>query len=60
MSLFIGPRWLNVRIGKRGRMRTSIGPRFARLHVGAGGTGISTGAGPVTWYKPLRRRRRHH
>jgi hypothetical protein len=38
--------------------RVGVGPHWLRLHVGAGGTGISTGAGPVTWYRPLRRRRR--
>ncbi len=48
---------LKVRVSKRG-LRRSLGPRAARLHVGAGGTGISTGAGWWTWYKPLRRRSR--
>lgn len=47
---------LKVRLSKRGA-RWAIGPRWLRLHVGAGGTGISTGAGPVTYYRPLRRRR---
>ena len=61
MSLFIGPRWLGIRIGlrtRRGRVRLSVGPRLFRWHFGAGGDGISTGAGPVSYYKPLRRRRR--
>ena len=35
------------RMHKRG-LRWAIGPRTARLHVGAGGTGVSTGAGPVS------------
>jgi len=39
---------LKVRVSKRG-LRRSLGPRAARLHVGAGGTGISTGAGWWTW-----------
>jgi len=38
---------VKVRLGRRG-VRWAIGPRWLRLHVGAGGTGISTGAGPVT------------
>lgn len=29
-----------------------------RFHGGAGGQGVSTGAGPLTWYQPLRHRRR--
>ncbi len=49
---------VKVRLGRRGA-RWSIGPRAARIHTGGGGgTGVSTGAGPVTWYRPLRRRRR--
>jgi hypothetical protein len=39
-----------------------VGPRIARLHVGAGGTGISTGAGAFTAYKSLggnKKRRRN-
>ena len=41
---------VRVRIAKRG-VRTSIGPRAARLHVGGGyRPGVSTGAGPVTVY----------
>ena len=35
---------VRVRASSRG-VRTSIGPRVARVHVGAGRTGISTGAG---------------
>ena len=27
------------------------GPRMARVHVGGGRTGVSTGAGPFTWYE---------
>jgi hypothetical protein len=49
---------VRVRLDRRGHRRWSVGPRLFRLHSGAGGSGISTGAGPVSWYKPLRRRRR--
>jgi hypothetical protein len=50
---------VRVRIGRRGRVRWGLGPRAARLHIGGHASpGISTGAGPVTAYKPLRRRRR--
>ena len=38
----------------RGGLRIGVGPRAARLHLGAGGTGVSTGAGPWTYYQPLR------
>ncbi len=48
---------VKVRITRRG-VRWAIGPRAARLHVGARGAGVSTGAGPVSWYRPLRRRRK--
>ena len=48
---------LKVRVTRRG-VRWGIGPRAARLHAGAGGKGVSTGAGWWTWYKPLRRRSR--
>ncbi|MBU6244791.1 MAG: hypothetical protein KGP12_06205 [Actinomycetales bacterium] len=44
---------LKLRLTSRG-LRASIGPRAARLHVGAGGPGVSTGAGPVSYYHPLR------
>jgi len=57
MSIWIGPRWLRFRLSKRGT-RVSAGPRLFRVHGGAGGPGISTGAGPVTVYHGLRRRRR--
>jgi hypothetical protein len=40
---------LKVRIGR---------PRWLRFWAGAGGRGVSTGAGPVSMYRPLRRRRR--
>jgi hypothetical protein len=57
MGVYLRPLpWLKARITRRG-MRLGLGPRTARLHVGAGGPGVSTGAGWWTRYKPLRRRR---
>jgi hypothetical protein len=32
-------------------LRLHAGPRLARVHVGGGRTGVSTGAGPFTWYE---------
>lgn len=43
--------------GSRG-VRASVGPRAARVHVGGGRPGISTGAGPVTFYSSLASTRR--
>ncbi len=40
---------VRVRASSRG-VRTSIGPRAARVHVGGGRTGFSTGVGPVSYY----------
>ena len=40
---------VRVRASSRG-VRTSLGPRVARVHVGAGRTGFSTGVGPVGYY----------
>ncbi|MFI6325528.1 DUF4236 domain-containing protein [Nonomuraea sp. NPDC050556] len=43
-----------IRISASSRgMRASLGPRIARVHVGAGRTGLSTGAGPITLYSSL-------
>lgn len=55
MSLYlrIAP-GVKVRVSRRG-LRWSLGPREARLHFGAGGTGVSTGAGPWTAYRRLGR-----
>ncbi len=51
---------VRVRVTTRG-VRTSLGPRAARVHVGGGyRPGVSTGAGPVTLYQSVggsRRRR---
>src|SRR5579875_2384242 len=43
---------VKIRATKRG-LRASVGPRAARVHFGAGGTGVSTGTGPFTYYAPL-------
>jgi hypothetical protein len=40
---------VRVRASSRG-LRTSVGPRIARVHVGGGRSGISTGVGPFTAY----------
>jgi len=39
---------VKVRVTKRG-VRAGIGPRWFRFWAGAGGQGVSTGAGPVSW-----------
>src|SRR4051794_40061444 len=40
-----------VRISASSRgIRAGIGPRAARVHVGAGRTGFSSGVGPFTYY----------
>jgi hypothetical protein len=57
MGLYAGRGWLRLRLIRRG-VRWGLGPRAARLHIGAGGPGISTGAGPLTLYRSLLRRRR--
>lgn len=43
---------VRIRANSRG-LRTSVGPRAARVHFGAGRPGISTGAGPVTLYHSM-------
>lgn len=40
---------VRVRASSRG-LRTSVGPRAARVHFGTGRTGFSSGAGPVSFY----------
>ncbi|WP_128434107.1 DUF4236 domain-containing protein [Streptomyces cyaneus] len=47
LSIKIAP-GLRVSASSRG-ICTSMGPRAARLHVGAGRAGFSTGAGPITY-----------
>jgi hypothetical protein len=39
---------VKVRLTRRG-VRWGLGPRLLRAHFGAGGTGVSTGAGLFTW-----------
>jgi hypothetical protein len=53
MGFYVGGRFLKVRLTKRGA-RVAVGPRALRYHTGAGGKGISTGAGPVSYYHPIR------
>jgi hypothetical protein len=43
---------VRIRASSRG-VRTSVGPRAARVHFGSGRTGFSTGAGPVSFYTSL-------
>ncbi|OKI64362.1 DUF4236 domain-containing protein [Micromonospora sp. CB01531] len=43
---------VRIRASSRG-IRTSVGPRAARVHFGAGRTGFSTGVGPVGFYTSL-------
>ncbi|MFG3603613.1 DUF4236 domain-containing protein [Micromonospora chersina] len=43
---------VRVRASSRG-IRTSLGPRAARVHLGGGRTGFSTGVGPVGFYTSL-------
>ncbi|WP_262285440.1 DUF4236 domain-containing protein [Micromonospora sp. MA102] len=43
---------VRIRASSRG-IRTSVGPRVARVHIGAGRTGFSSGVGPVGFYTPL-------
>jgi hypothetical protein len=48
---------VRIRASSRG-LRASVGPRAARVHVGGGRTGISTGLGPVSLYASSRGGRR--
>lgn len=43
---------VRVRASSRG-IRTSLGPRAARVHIGGGRAGFSTGVGPVGFYTSL-------
>jgi hypothetical protein len=57
MGIYLRPsRLLGVRMTKCG-LRHAIGPLAARLHVGADGTGVSTGASPVTLDKGTKRKK---
>jgi hypothetical protein len=56
MGIYLRPsRFLKLRFTRRG-VRVGIGPRWLRYHTGAGGDGVSTGFGPFTYYRNLRRR----
>lgn len=57
MSLYIRLPGVKIRISKRG-VRAGVGPRWLRGWFGVGGEGVSTGAGPVSYYKPLGKRKR--
>ncbi len=48
---------VRIRATSRG-LRASVGPRSARLHVGAGRTTVSSGLGPMTVWTPLAGRTR--
>lgn len=50
-SIKIAP-GVRVRASSRG-VRTSLGPRVARVHLGSGRPGISTGVGPVGYYASI-------
>ncbi|WP_274562371.1 DUF4236 domain-containing protein [Streptomyces spiramyceticus] len=54
-SIKIAP-GVRVRASSRG-IGASVGPRAARVHVGGGRTGFSTGIGPVGYYTSAGRRR---
>lgn len=43
---------VRVRASSRG-VRTSLGPRVARLHLGSGRPAVSTGTGPVGYYTSI-------
>ena len=48
---------VRIRASSRG-VRTSIGPRAARVHVGSGRTGFSSGVGPFSVYTSVGGKRR--
>jgi hypothetical protein len=50
-SLKLAP-GVRIRALSRG-LCTSVGPRAARVHFGAGRAGVSSGAGPVGFYSSL-------
>ena len=51
LSLKVAP---GVRLSASSKgLRGHLGPRLARVHVGGGRTGVSTGVGPLTVYEPL-------
>lgn len=48
---------VRISASKRG-LRAGLGPRIARVHVGTGRVGVSTGLGPVTYYTGVGGKRR--
>lgn len=50
---------VRIRASSRG-VRASFGPRVARIHVGTGRTGFSTGIGPISAYTSLSGGRRRN
>lgn len=48
----VGVPGMRIRVSTRG-VRTSVGPRAARIHIGSGRTGISTGVGPFYAYHSI-------
>jgi hypothetical protein len=48
---------VRVRVSSRG-VRAGIGPRVARVHVGTGRTGLSSGLGPFSVYGAVGGKRR--
>lgn len=59
MGIYVRLPGVKLRLSRRG-VRAGIGPRWLRRWTGAGGHGWSTGAGPVSAYRPDRKRRRRH
>jgi hypothetical protein len=50
---------VRVRVSSHG-VRAGIGPRIARVHVGAGRTGFSSGLGPFSVYGSVGGKRRRN
>jgi hypothetical protein len=48
---------VKIRLGRRGRVRVGLRPRWLRRWGGAGGSGWSTEAGSLSYYRPDRRRK---
>jgi hypothetical protein len=57
MGFYVNPLpWLKLCRTRRG-WRAGIGPRWLRVWRGAGGSGVSTGAGPFSYYRPAGQRK---
>lgn len=59
MGIYLRAPLVRVRVTKRG-VRTGFGPRWLRFWRGTGGRGVSTGAGPFSYYHPQQRRKGTH